>query len=159
MPELHRDPQSTACPLVRAGLSGGRGLRIPHQGELREFAQAPVQRARVGGQGGRQLEQHRAKPVTEPGGRAQQARDGLGRITQPPDVGEVAAGLDGHDEALGRPGPPAGKGFPAWQSVEGAVVLDRGVLAGVVLQPAALRQAGSVEHTPPVAVLPAGGAD
>jgi len=50
-------------------------------------------------------------------------------------------------------------GLRAGQPVERAVVLDRRVLAGVVLQPPALPHAGRVQHLPPVAILPAGGAD
>src|ERR1022692_5290124 len=49
--------------------------------------------------------------------------------------------------------------FRSGQPVEGAVVLHRQVLGGIVLQPAALRHALRVQPVAPVAVLPAGGSD
>src|SRR5205085_115842 len=61
-------------------------------------------------------------------------------------------------EARGRPGPPSVERLAAGQTVEGAVVLDRAVTPGVVLQPAALGQAGRIKDTAPVPVLPARGA-
>src|SRR5215468_435583 len=74
-------------------------------------------------------------------------------------MGEVAAGLDGHHEAGADPVPPAGEGLPWRQPVEGPVVLDRGELARVVLQPAPLRHVGRVERAAPVPVLPARSTD
>src|SRR5258708_16731021 len=71
-------------------------------------------------------------------------------------MGEVAVRLERHHEALRGPGAPVGEGLRAWQPVERAVVLDRGVPARVGLQPAALRHAGRIQHAPPVAGLPAG---
>src|SRR6516165_3938760 len=145
MARLDRDPDraGTAWP-ARAGGSGQGG-------------QAGGQPAGVGGQVRRQLQQYRPQPLAEAAGRGHQPLHRLRRVPQPLDVGQVPARLDRHHEIVRGPRPPAREHVPRGQPVEGAVVLDRGVLAGVMLQPAVLGQLRWVEQAAPVAVLPAGG--
>src|SRR5208283_5322435 len=145
-------PHVAAPPRLVPGVDRDADLR-------RELAQAVSEQPRVGPQVRRQLQQHWPESVTEPGGRVEQPAHRLGRVAQPPHVGEVAAGLDRHHEAVADPLPPAREGLPRRQPVKGPVVLDRGELARVVLQPAVLRDVGRVERAPPVPVLPARGPD
>jgi hypothetical protein len=127
--------------------------RDPHRG--RERAQGLVQRRRVGLQGRRELEQHRAELAAEPAGALQQAADRLLGVAQAPDVGEVAAGLDRHHEVGRGAVRPALEGRRLGQPVEGVVGLDGGEPVGVVLQPAGLGEPVRVEPAAPVPVLPA----
>ena len=85
----------------------------PRPGSRRELAQALAQQFRRGPQVRRKLQQHRPEPAAEAGGRRQQPADRLGRVAQPPHVGEVTAGLHGHDEVAGHPLAPGWRRPPA----------------------------------------------
>ncbi len=128
--------------------------RDPHL--RREQSQRRVQRLDVRPQVRRELQQHRAEPVAERGGAAEEPGHRLRRVAQPLDVGEVAAHLHRHAEIRRGPRPPGGERVPLGQPVEGVVDLDGGEPGGEVLQPEPLRQTLRVETTPPVPVLPAG---
>ena len=94
-----------------------------------------------------------------PSARGQEPGHRLGRLAQPPDVGEVAAGLDREHEpgrGLRRPTP---RSRPVGQAVERAVHLDRGELAARSARASAAGQPGRVERAAPVRVLPARGTD
>src|SRR5260221_10468651 len=91
--------------------------------------QAPIQRARIGAEVGRQLEQHRAEPVAKPGRRAQQALDRLGRIAQPPYMREVTAPPDPQHETPRGPGAPTRERLPGLPPVELSLVLYPGLTA------------------------------
>ncbi|BAW08034.1 conserved hypothetical protein [Nocardia seriolae] len=65
------------------------------------------QQLRCGGQGGRQLQQDGAQPISESAGRVDHALDRIPGIAQPPIVGERAARLHRHDEVRREPIPPA----------------------------------------------------
>src|SRR5271165_2701555 len=124
-----------------------------------EPRQAVVEERRVRRQVRRQLEQHGPELAAKAPERVEHPAHRLGRVAEAPHVGEVAAGLDGHHEAIGRPVPPVAEGAGGRQPVERAVVLHRAELPGVVLEPQALRHVPGVERVAPVPVLPARGAD
>src|SRR5690606_34588253 len=106
-----------------------------------------------------QLQEEGPEPGPERRRPVDESADGLDRVGEALDVGEVAARLHGHDEAgRGLFAPPL-EHRPLGQPVEGVVHLDRGELLGVPLQPAALGQARGVQHAAPVAVLPSRRAD
>ena len=121
----------------------------------RELGQALAQQPRLGPQVRRELQQHRPELAGKPVRRGHQPAHRVGRLAQPPHVGEIAAGLHGHDEVGGHPLPPAREDLPRGQPVKGAVVLHGGEVPGVVLEPAPLRHTGRVEDATPVPVLPA----
>jgi hypothetical protein len=88
-------------------------------------------------------------------GALQEPGDRLSRIAKTLDVGEVATGLEGHDEAGGEGLGPRHEGLSRWETVEGVVDLDGGEGPDVVVQPSPYRQVVGIEDTPPVPVLPA----
>src|SRR5436190_9617230 len=88
-----------------------------------------------------------------------EAPEAVAHVAQPTDVGQVAAGFDGEQEALrGRLDPPPHR-LRRGQAVEGRVDLDRVEPLGVAGQPAWLAEALGVELPPPGVVVPAGAAD
>ena len=148
---LHRDLDARGPP--------GAVRRVrPGAAVAAERRQAGRQPLGVGGQVRRELQQHRPQPAAEPAGRGHQLGHRFLRVPQAPDVGEVTARLDRHNEIGGDSRLPAGERVAGGEPVEGAVVLDRRVLAGVIRQPVVLRQVRRVQGAAPVAVLPAGGA-
>src|SRR5206468_3709379 len=71
--------------------------------------------------------------------RLEEAVDARRRVAQPPDVGQVAARLDGEQEVFGRLLDPGGDCRARGEPVEGRVHLDRVEESRVVLEPAACR--------------------
>ena len=126
----------------------------PGRPDTAEFSQRLVQQPRVAPPRRRQLQQDRPERVPEPGRRTQEPAHGLGRVLQPPDVGQVAARLDRHHEIRRSPLRPRRERLPRRQPVERVVVLHRGELLRVELQPSALRNPRRIQHAPPVPVLP-----
>src|SRR5260370_1037913 len=118
------------------------------------LAPGPPRGPGPGAEVGGQREHPRPEPVARPGRRAQQALARLGRIAQPPYMREVTARLDRHHEALRGPGAPVGEGLRAWQPVERAVVLDRGVPAPAGIHPAPRRHPPREHHAPPTSPPP-----
>ncbi len=131
--------------------------RHPHG--RREAAETLREQRRVATERRRELEQHGAQPITQPGRAVEQPGHRFGRLTQPPDVGEVPAGLHGHHEVGRGPAAPLREHLPTRQPVEGVVHLDRAEPGRVVLEPEPLGNAGRIEPAAPVGVLPTGRAD
>src|SRR5271165_5617214 len=120
-----------------------------------ELAQALIQRAGIGRHGRRKLQEYRAEPVPELDHAFDQPRYRLLRIAQSPDMREVPAGLDRHDEAVRCARTPASKGLRRGQPIKCAIVLNCREDRGVMLQPPGSRATVGVERVAPVAVLPA----
>src|SRR5437763_662372 len=76
-------------------------------------------------------------------------------VGEPPDVRQVAAGLDRKQEAGRRLLDPVCDRAASDQAVEGAVHLDGAKALGVALQPATRRYPWRVQLAAPVAVVPA----
>ena len=107
----------------------------------------------------RQLDEDGAEGRAQLAGDLEEALDRFVRILEALDVAAVAAEFQGVFEALRRGLAPVPEGLRPRQVVEGVVDLDAVELAGVVLEPALLRQVLRVEGALPVRVLVAGGAD
>src|SRR5207245_940876 len=111
---------------------------------------------------GRELPQHGAEL-----GRADERLDPLveapdpgADVGQPLHVREIAARLDGEEEARRGRSHPVSHDLAPRQPVEGRVHLDRVEVARVEGEPIARRQARRIEDAvPPVVVVPAGTAD
>ena len=110
---------------------------------------------------GRELVEARSEPLAEPSGRINEAVQGLVDVTELLQVRDVAAGLDGEEEAgvrcrlLG----PGAELVAGGQAVEAPVDLDGREVLRVEREVIARGQVGRVEAPDPVRVDPAGGAD
>src|SRR5256714_5185444 len=110
---------------------------------------------------GRELVEARSAPLAEPPGRINEAVQGLVDVAQLLEVRDVAAGLDGEEEAGVRCrllGPGAGL-VAGGQKEEASGGLDGREVLRVEREVIARGQVGRVEAPDPVRVDPAGGAD
>ena len=98
------------------------------------------------------LKEDRAKLGAEPAGRVNYQVDRFRLDRQPLDMGDVAAALDGEEEARGRLLRPANKALPRRLPIEGVIELDRVELPGVEGELLARRELLGIEALTPVRI-------
>src|SRR5256885_16780490 len=99
-----------------------------------------------------QLKEDRAKLVAEPAGCVNHQVDRFRLDRQPLDMGDVAAALDGEEEACGRLLRPADKALARRLPIKGGIELDRGEVLGIEGELLARRELLGIEALTPVRI-------